>query len=97
MMVASYRSRLENTSEDWSSLLASLRELTEWVGEPTMLLMLMLMLMLIRMSTLITIDQDQGEIMQVVIKEGELGSLAPLGGDENTIRAQQVFKSDSML
>ena len=35
--------------------------------------------------------------MQVVIKEGELGSLAPLGGDENTIRAQQVFKSDSML
>ena len=49
------------------------------------------------MSTLITNDQDQGEIMQVVIKEGELGSLAPLGGDENTIRAQQVFKSDSML
>ena len=32
MMVASHRSRLENTSEDWSSLLASLRELTEWVG-----------------------------------------------------------------
>merc|ERR1719500_2528174 len=49
------RSRLENTSEDWSSLLASLRELTEWV----------------------------------IIKEGELGSLAPLGGDESTIRAQQ--------
>ena len=39
MMVASHRSRLENTSEDWSSLLASLRELTEWVSSdyhPTM-------------------------------------------------------------
>ena len=31
------------------------------------------------------------EILQVIIKEGELGSLAPLGGDESTIRAQQVF------
>ena len=30
------------------------------------------------------------EMIQVVIKEGELGSLAPLGGDESTIRAQQV-------
>ena len=33
MMVIAPRSRLENTSEDWSSLLASLRELTEWVGD----------------------------------------------------------------
>jgi len=49
------RSRIENTNEDWGSLLASLRELTEWV----------------------------------VIKEGELAAMAPCGGDENTIRAQQ--------
>lgn len=35
--------------------------------------------------------------MQVVIKEGELGSLAPLGGDESTIRAQQVCFSESVL
>ena len=35
--------------------------------------------------------------MQVVIKEGELGSLAPLGGDESTIRAQQVFLSSDVV
>ena len=28
---------------------------------------------------------------QVVIKEGELAAMAPCGGDENTIRAQQVL------
>ena len=27
------RSRIENTNEDWGSLLASLRELTEWVSD----------------------------------------------------------------
>ena len=41
----------------------------------------------------INYGEDHEEIMQVVIKEGELGSLAPLGGDESTIRAQQVFSS----
>ena len=33
----------------------------------------------------------------MVIKEGELGSLAPLGGDESTIRAQQVFFSSDVV
>ena len=37
------------------------------------------------------------DFTQVVIKEGELGSLAPLGGDESTIRAQQVFFSSDVV
>ena len=28
-----FRSRLENTGEDWSSLLVSLRELSDWVAK----------------------------------------------------------------
>ena len=28
--------------------------------------------------------------LQVIVKEGELQGLAPLGGDESTIRSQQV-------
>ena len=60
-------------------------------------------------ATLISIHQNENslgpspwfnengneEMSQVVIKEGELGSLAPLGGDESTIRAQQVCFSSS--
>ena len=50
------RSRLENTGEDWSALLLSLRDLNDWVSK----------------------------------KEAELIGLSPIGGDESSLRKQQV-------
>ena len=51
-----FRSRLENTGEDWSALLLSLRDLNDWVSK----------------------------------KEAELIGLSPIGGDETSLRKQQV-------
>ena len=52
----SLRSRLENTTEDWSALLLSLTDLNDWLGK----------------------------------KEAELIGLSPIGGDESSLRRQQV-------
>ena len=56
----SLRSRLENTTEDWSALLLSLTDLNDWLGK----------------------------------KEAELIGLSPIGGDESSLRRQQVRVED---